>query len=41
LSGPREPALITSDETPGVQLVVMPRVAPDAPMCDASLREEA
>jgi DNA polymerase-3 subunit beta len=41
LSGPREPALITSDETPGVQLVIMPRVVPDAPMCAASLREEA
>jgi DNA polymerase III beta subunit, C-terminal domain len=27
LSGPREPALITSDETPGVQIVIMPPVA--------------
>jgi hypothetical protein len=31
LSGPRQPALITSDETPDVRIVIMPRVVPDAP----------
>jgi hypothetical protein len=44
LSGPREPALITSDETPGVRIVIMPRVVPDAlgpPVRGAPLREEA
>jgi hypothetical protein len=26
LSGPRKPALLTSDEAPGVRIVIMPRV---------------